>query len=353
MVNQLLTVKQCGMVSGLGLSAKASGAAMLAGFDNFEETRFMDKGGEWILASQVPLDGLTGISKLLEMLTMAIDECLPHDTSQRAKTIPKLPLLLCLSERERPGRITELENTLFNALAKKLNASFHPDSKILVDGKVGGVVALQLANDLVYKHNHSEVLIAGVDSLINTVTLSCLEDEDRILTSDNSNGFIPGEGAAAILVGKPQQGEGFRLHCIASGFAKEQAIIGSDTPLRAEGLSQAIKQALTNANCTMQEIDFRVADINGEHYYFKEAALALTRVMREVKEEFDIWDPVSNVGEVGAAILPMIFCLLQYACDKSFAPGHNVLVHTGNDAGKRAACIIGYRDLGNSTGAQT
>jgi hypothetical protein len=50
---------------------------------------------------------------------------------------------------------------------------------------------------------YPQVLIAGVDSLLNFATLQALYERGRILSADNSNGFIPGEGACALLVGRP------------------------------------------------------------------------------------------------------------------------------------------------------
>ena len=45
-----------GMVSAVGLSAPASCAAIRCAIDNFQETRFIDCGGEWLIAASVPLE---------------------------------------------------------------------------------------------------------------------------------------------------------------------------------------------------------------------------------------------------------------------------------------------------------
>ena len=46
----------CGMMTGVGLSAEASCAAIRCALDNFQETRFIARGGEWIIGSAVPLE---------------------------------------------------------------------------------------------------------------------------------------------------------------------------------------------------------------------------------------------------------------------------------------------------------
>ncbi|MCK7582583.1 MAG: hypothetical protein MZV65_48085 [Chromatiales bacterium] len=85
----------------------------------------------------------------------------------------------------------------------------------------------------------------------------------------NSNGFMPGEGAGAAA-GRASRGQG-RIACAGIGFGMEKAHIDSGEPLRADGLSAAIKGALADAGCEMHDLDYRITDISGEQYYFKEA----------------------------------------------------------------------------------
>ncbi|MFS6902090.1 hypothetical protein ABMZ12_14800, partial [Pseudomonas aeruginosa] len=55
-MSQVLSIVASGMVSAVGLSAPASCAAIRCALDNFQETRFIDQGGEWLLAASVPLE---------------------------------------------------------------------------------------------------------------------------------------------------------------------------------------------------------------------------------------------------------------------------------------------------------
>src|SRR5262245_10273041 len=164
---------------------------------------------------------------------------------------------------------------------------------------------------------------------------------DRLLREDNSNGFMPGEGAGALLVGDSSgQAE---LLCTGIGFGLEGAHIDSEEPLRAEGLTVAIRSALTEAGRTMRDFDFRITDISGEQYYFKEAALALARTLHEPKEEFDIWHPAECTGEAGALAGAAIIGLADAACRKGFTKGRNIVAHMSNDGGPRAAVLLQYR----------
>jgi 3-oxoacyl-[acyl-carrier-protein] synthase-1 len=186
------------------------------------------------------------------------------------------------------------------------------------------------------------VLVAAVDSLLNASTLKHYESENRLLSEENSDGFIPGEGAGALLIRVADvRSEG--LVCTGIGFGNESASIDSGMPLRAEGLTNAIRAALGDAGCAMHRFDFRIADISGEQYYFKEAAISLSRTLRQRKQEFDLWHPAECMGEAGAALGVAIVALADASCRKGYSRGHFILAHMANDSGYRAALSFQFR----------
>ena len=124
------------------------------------------------------------------------------------------------------------------------------------------------------------------------------------------------------------------------GFSEERVTVASEDPLRGDGLTAAINKGLADAGCQMHDLDFRITDNSGEHYYFKEAALAVTRAMKVRKAEFDIWHPADCIGETGAAIGVVALGVALAATRKAYAPGPNMLFHSGNDTGQRAAVIL-------------
>ena len=94
-----LAITGVGMVSGVGLSAAASCAAIRCAIDNFQETRFMDNGGEWIMGCEVPLEKpWRGKTKLIKMAAAAIRECLEGNKKIKPEYTP---MLLCVSEHLR------------------------------------------------------------------------------------------------------------------------------------------------------------------------------------------------------------------------------------------------------------
>lgn len=335
-----IAIQGLGMVTAVGLGAQASCAAFRAKVGNPTQTRYIDKAGEPIMAHQVPLaQPWVGLTRLAKMAAMSIEEALRALPRQEWGS---MPMLLCVAEAERPGRMQGLDEALFAQIQSELGVTFAGRSMVITQGRVAVAVALAQARALIAQGHCQRVLVAATDSLLNWPTMGHYEQVGRLLTSQNANGFMPGEGAGALLVG-PAQGQAGELVCTGLGFSREPAHLDSEAPLRADGLSQAIKAAMSEAGRQIHDMDFRITDVSGEQYYFKEAALALSRTMRVLKEEFDIWHPAECMGEAGAAAGVAVVALAQAACRKGYAPGPNVLAHMANDAGQRAALALQYR----------
>jgi 3-oxoacyl-[acyl-carrier-protein] synthase I len=330
-----LAVCGTGLVTAVGASVPASWAAMRAKLTNPSETRFADSGGEWIMAHQVVLEqAWRGREKLARMAMQAIDEALEHIPRDEWADIP---LLLCVAEPTRPGRTEGLEDRLLAEIQAGLDVRFHAASATVAHGRVGVAVALSRVRELISHGQARRVLVVAVDSLACWPTLRHYERESRLLTSANSNGFMPGEGAGALLVGDP--GERDALVVTGIGFGIESAHVYSDEPLRADGLSLALKSALSDAGILLSDVDFRITDLSGEQYYFKEATLALSRTLRQRKEAFDIWHPAESIGECGAVAGACVLIMAHSACRGSHAKGSTVLAHFSSDDGPRAAVI--------------
>jgi 3-oxoacyl-[acyl-carrier-protein] synthase-1 len=181
--------------------------------------------------------------------------------------------------------------------------------------------------------------VAGVDSFLNSATLAAYSQADRLLTAGNSNGFIPGEAAGALLLGAWKEHLETPLLCRGLGFAREPARFDSGKPLRADGLVQAIREALGEAGLALKECDHRMTDVSGEQYRFKEAVLAITRLLRDRKVLFSHWHLGDCIGEVGAATLPSMLAVLFTGAREDYLPGPICLGHLGNDDDKRAAFV--------------
>jgi 3-oxoacyl-[acyl-carrier-protein] synthase-1 len=331
---QPIAIKSASLITSVGLTAASSCAAIRAKISNPTETRCVDSADEWIMAHQVPFDQpWRGLTKLTKMAVMAIEDCLasvsPVDWS-------RLPVLLCAAEQDRPGRIAGIDDQLLNGIANELGVTFGPESTLICHGRTSVAVALIHARDLIYRKSVERALIVATDSLVTRRTLTHYEQHDRLLTPSNSNGFIPGEGACAFLIGKPTDQR--ELVCTGIGFGIETAHIDSGAPLRGDGLVHAHKTALAESGLSIDDVDYRVTDLSGEHYYFKEAHFAFARLRRR-KGDPELWHPAECIGAGGAAIGGACLAVARAAVERGYAPGNTALLHFSDDDGRRASVV--------------
>ena len=330
-----ISIRRTGMVTSVGHSAPAACAAIRAKVANPTETRFIDRAGDWITGHSVDLSrSVRGVEKLAWMGALAADECMRGTPSPSEE----VPLIMCVAEEGRPGRFAGLDDALFLRIEQLLSTRFHRDSVVIAEGRNGLAVALRRAHGLIESGACATALILGVDTFLTAETIGALLDEDRLLLPTNSNGFMPGEAAAAILVGSPHSRPS--LQCLGIGFGIEPATLGSGQPLRGIGMRQAVRAALADSGLTGDDLHFRVADVSGEQYYFKEASLCLAGLFRRPKETFEFWHFAEATGEVGAAAGPLAVGVLEAAHRKSYAPGRISLCHFSDAGSKRSALIF-------------
>jgi len=329
-----LDIVSIGMVTAVGLDAPSSCAAMRARLDGFQETRFIGPAGEWLIGAPVPLPrNWIGEKRLAHMAAGAICEAFEKVPEARGQTA----LILCLAEEDRPGRPVLDASRLLRSIAELVEVEPHAPSRIVAHGRPSGHVALDQARKLLASGETPYVMIAGVDSYLTTNTVSHYVGQSRLLNQSNPNGFIPGEAAAAVLCSRSTSG-GFRLGGL--GLSRETASIYNkqDLPLRGDGLAEAYKAALQQTD--LGAIGYRISDLIGEQYWFKQNALAVLRVQRVRNEFQDIWSPSESLGNVGAAVVPVMLGIAHTAALKGYAAGNPVLVDASNDSGACGAAVF-------------
>jgi len=333
-------VRSVGMVCGVGFSAPSACAAIRCGISGVQETGFRLAGAP-LLGVPIPFDdNIRGRAKLLRMALLALDECLEQ---ARGELTPDVPLIVCLPEAARPGSMGGLDGSFLADLRRQagLRDDARGTSTVISAGRVGVALALRHARDLMARGLDACAII-GVDTLLIAGTVAHYGAAGRLLTDRNSDGFIPGEAAAALLLMSPRR-QRHGLSVSGLGVGQEPAPIDSELPLRGDGMTSAVKAALADAGVGYEMVDYRIADVSGEQYRFKEVTLALARSMRVRKAELDLWHPAECVGEVGAAVGPMMLAIATTAGAKGYAPGPGALLHLSGDDSQRAAILCRYQ----------
>lgn len=334
-----IDIVSIGMATAVGLNAPSACAAMRARLDGFQETRFVGPGGDWLIGAPVPLPrNWIGEKRMAHLAAGAICEafeCVPQAREQTA-------LILCLAEEERPGRPVRDGSRLLRRIGEIVESPSHRRSRIVAHGRPSGHVALEQARRILAAGEAPYVMIAGVDSYLTAESIAYYLGEDRLLTPNNPNGFVPGEAAAAVLCSRSQQGA-LRLHGL--GLAREQAFIYNpdELPLRGDGMTSAYSAALDETGTEMNRLGYRIADLIGEQYWFKQSALANLRLVRGAHDFQDIWSPAEALGNVGAAVVPVMIGMAFTASRKGYAAGNPVLIEASNDTGACGAAVLAAR----------
>jgi 3-oxoacyl-[acyl-carrier-protein] synthase-1 len=335
-----LAVRGCGMVSALGFNAASTLAALRARVSAVQALPWMDfESGEPLRGAKVPLpQWWEGAGKLVDLVAPAVQECLQIAAPNQPATIP---ILLAVSEPGRPGRPEGLESEIFSGLHAKLGLSPNRHSRAYAAGQTGCARAMVDAHRLIASGMASMCVVAGVDSYLQQEALDEYIERRRLMTSSNSNGFFPGEGGSAVLVAAAGDTRVEELQIRGFGLAQESATIESTEPLRALGLTQAMRQALKSAGIPMTAVPRRITDLSGEQYGFKEALFAIMRTNtgpRPVTPEME--HPIEYLGHVGAAILPILLAWAWHGQRNGYFEPDPLLIHTGADSGERAALVV-------------
>jgi 3-oxoacyl-[acyl-carrier-protein] synthase-1 len=334
-----IDVLSIGMVTAVGLDAPSSCAAMRARLDGFRETQFSAGIDEWLIGAPVPLPRhWVGETRLAHLAAGAIVEAMDAIPEARGRTA----LVLCLPEAERPGRPIADDHAFLRRIAEIVEVVPHARSRVVAHGRPSGHVALQQARRLIGSGEAPFVLIAGVDSYLTIGAVGYYLGDDRLLVPDNPDGFIPGEAAAAILLGPPGSG---RLSFVGLGLTRETATIynDGDLPLRGDGMTAAYQSALAETGIEMNQVGYRIADLPGEKYWFRQSALASLRLVRGAHGFQDLWSPGESLGNVGAAIVPIMVGLAYDAARKGYSAGNPVLVEASSDSGACGAALFSAR----------
>jgi 3-oxoacyl-[acyl-carrier-protein] synthase-1 len=333
-----LYVKAGGLVTPVGGTFETSCAAIRAGIRNVTTANIFDqRSGAFIDAGQVALHQWWESSEIIpDLVAPAIQEC--FEAGAGTSSPDEIPIFLGLAGRDRKGRPPGIDISILNAVAQRLKFKLHPSSRVIFESQVSACLGLREARQLFETGAADSCIVAGVDTLVRRMTVYAYLEDSRILTPENSNGFSPGEAGGALLIqAKPGQSQ---LEILGLGFARESATVDSGEPLRAVGLTDAVRNALHDAGIEMTEVSYRITDLNGERYKFKEASFVLGRLLKKrVPQDLELWHPTEYVGEIGAAIGPLALAIALHAGQEGYAPGDVVLLHFSNDGGERGAII--------------
>jgi 3-oxoacyl-[acyl-carrier-protein] synthase-1 len=334
-----LAVLGAGAVTSVGNSLPATAAAIRAGLDNFQDTYFRGQRGEPLPGAAMSL-GLSesgarvgGATKLGTALAWAVREAI-ESAGVRSPLPDSVPLLF-LGDDTRPAPLVDAAHLCQKSIAPLFESPERLHLQAFTGGEAACVDALQAAREFLAQ-GAPYVLIAASDSWLRTSDIAHALAHQRLLDTEVSSGFVPGEAAAALLITRDVERAPLQIRGV--GVAEEAATLLSDEPCHGKGLAQATRQALNESGWQAHEIHLRLSDMAGESFFAEELSSAWARVLRASQPPgHGRIFPAASTGHVGCAFGPLMLALAWQLAKRQRMPGPKVLIQLSSSHTLRGA----------------
>jgi len=348
-----------GAVTPVGLTAPETAASVRAGVSRFMETPFVGSSLEPIVMAfldelLIPppdpvIPDFPGISRrqvrMLQLAGSAAREAVGGNTGDGS-----IPVLLSVPEHEAGDELLtnpDLLNllTLQSGLDLDLGAS-----RMYAKGRAGGILAISDAVNRLGQRPESLVLVGGVDSFFDHTLLTRLDAEGRVSSSENLDGFIPGEGAGFLLLTSIEMAkrDGLNVLGVVDGVASavETGHRYSEEPYRGDGLSECFA-TLFRESTDAEPVRTVYAGFNGESYDAKQWAVAHIRNSDHICEPLALEHPADCFGDAGAAMGTLLVVVSALALTEGYREGP-CLDWCTSDYGDCGAVTLSSFDVGSN-----
>ncbi len=345
-MSEPVVIVALGASTSIGRDAWSSAAAVRAGVNCFGQHPYMiDTVGEPMRVARAEWLGInvSGVDRFEALLFPAIDQAIEPLAAQ-AGASPKVAIALGLPS-PRPGLHEDLQRDLLKRISKRYGRLFSAVAAFPA-GHAAGLLALEAGFLKLQQGGLDVCLVAGVDTYLEPETLEWLESCDQLHSAgplNNAWGFIPGEGAGALLLMRAETAERFAAQPLArvlgTGSAIETKRIKTETVCIGEGLTQAFSIALAALPGGAQVSDV-YCDMNGEPYRADEYGFTALRTKAAFASPSDFVAPADCWGDVAAASGPLYVMLSTIAGAKGYALGNLSFAWASSEGGERAAVVV-------------
>jgi 3-oxoacyl-[acyl-carrier-protein] synthase-1 len=270
---------------------------------------------------------------------LRIAACALSEATQNLPDIEQSALYLGIPQQtpDRPGTIG---HRFIEHLSLQSGVPFDTGKSMLFPmGRAAGLIAIGSAITAVTSGNAPYAIVGGVDTYVDLYRLGTLDMEGRIAGERLMDGFIPGEGAAFLVIGRGDKANSNPPSPIARltavGKAHEPGHMYSDQPYQGEGLAEAVSQFFTASGIT-EPIQAVFTSMNGENHWAKEWGVAHMRNQSNFSPDHGFHHPADCLGDTGAASGIIMINLAAIGLSKGYSKSP-ILVFCSSDHGERAA----------------
>jgi 3-oxoacyl-[acyl-carrier-protein] synthase-1 len=336
-------ILQVGMITPVGIGVAQTAASVQAGLSRHQETSFVDRRLDQIVAAHLPEDALPPLLPKLGALPLS-----PlRRRLLRLATIPLQaamegiaePVPLFLGVHEPLPQQTSPAADFVARLAEQAGVPLDlGQSAVFPVGRAAGMLALAEAVNLLQKGRVRQVLVGAVDSYFDAARLAALDVEDRLLGRTVSDGFIPGEGASFLLLGRDRGGATPLARITGVAVGQEAGHRYSKTPYKGEGLADTVTRLLdAHAGPPIATV---YAGYNGESFWAKEWGVAYLRSRPKFSDPFAFLHPADCFGDPGAPLGLLMIGIGAANLQKGYVTGP-CLVYSSSDREARGAAVMG------------
>jgi 3-oxoacyl-[acyl-carrier-protein] synthase I len=328
----------------LGLSALQAAMLVRARRGEPRATRFLDKRRRFAGASTTPgLRGdLHGFDRLIALAAPALRAAVAGGAPSAA-----WPLLLAVPERGRPDDDARLDGAIVQALSEASGVAIDAArSGTVRAGHAGFALALAAALDDIGR-GAPAVVVGAVDSYYHPDVLAWLDEEHRLHALDAENGFVPGEGAAFVVLtpalARPGRKEAPRESHVPPVLLRRVETGREDTVATGDpNIGRAMTAVLRDLAVSSPggKLAWSLTDVNGERHRVREWELAAGR--GAFADDAVHQRPTGELGDLGAAsggVMAAIACALLRA---GAAPRPCVCVALASDGPERGAFLLSF-----------
>lgn len=339
------------MVTAVGLDAQQTAASIRAGIARFEETSIYDKRFEPFVMALLPDDVLPPLKPEIENMvgltskqvrTLRLATSPLKEVIKNLPEIEKIPLYLGTAQ-QLPDRPKPFKRNYLKHLSLQTAVAFNTDESFLfLNGRAAGLFALDKAVDAVCTGKHPYAIVGGVDTYVDPYLLGTLDMQNRISGSLVLDGFVPGEGAAFMVITTMERArsDGLSPLALLTSVAKdhEEGHLYSDHPYKGDGLANALAQLIQNSgiNEPMKEV---FTSMNGENHWAKEWGVASMRNQAGFDPQHGFHHPADCIGDTGAASGIILANLAAIGITKKYS-NSPILIICSSDYGERAAVSV-------------
>ncbi|MFV2058278.1 MAG: hypothetical protein ACC707_17570 [Thiohalomonadales bacterium] len=221
---------------------------------------------------------------------------------------------------------------------------------------------LQIALAAINEGKFDTLIFAGVDSLVNDITCNELVTQNKLCSNTISDGVIPGEAAACVVIEKIDAKKTNALAIIKNLAFAEEPNSGKPHLKQLSGLSQAIQSVTQQAGQLPDDIDCIIRNSTTEQHFELEWYQTTQRIWSNKLSEKDrvayqlgeLDEPPKlksrklpeelktsyTLGEIGAASIPLNLVLAGARFDFNYPVVKNCLICEANEFLFRGAILL-------------